>query len=212
MEIIRSTNNSQEKIISDILKLHNEGKEIDLDCTYSKGVFYKNGIVPEPKIKSDLKPQVAGVIPADSGSLPFPKDSMNCIMFDPPFIVQGPLTPGKEGSTLMFKRFSGYANYDELKNHDARTIKAAFDTLKKDGILIFKLQNTVSSGKQRMTHFFVMTEAIKQGFYPKDEFVLLSKSKMTAFGTRWKTQRHAMKYHSYFMVFKKCGININYDA
>ena len=41
------------------------------------------------------------------------------------------------------------------------------------------------------------------GFYPVDEFVLQAKSKITSFGGRWKTQKHAMKMHSYFLVFKK---------
>ncbi len=41
--------------------------------------------------------------------------------------------------------------------------------------------------------------------------MLHNKSKMTSFGGRWKTQQHAMKHHSYFLVLKKCNININYE-
>jgi len=73
-----------------------------------------------------------------------------------------------------------------------------------------KLQNTVSSGKQHLTHFFTISEALSAGFYPKDEFVLESRGKITSFGGRWKTQKHAMKYHSYFLVFEKSKTKIDY--
>lgn len=45
------------KAISDI---HLRGKWYDLDCTYSKGVFYKE--VPQPKLKSDLIPLFEDVV------------------------------------------------------------------------------------------------------------------------------------------------------
>ena len=48
-KIIRSVNNRQEDIINDILNLHNDGNGIDVDVTYSKGVFYKSGEVKQPK-------------------------------------------------------------------------------------------------------------------------------------------------------------------
>ena len=41
------------------------------------------------------------------------------------------------------------------------------------GILIFKCQDKVSSGKQYMSHVFIINEAEKLGFYTKDLFILL---------------------------------------
>lgn len=211
MEIIRSINYKQEEIINNILQLHNNGDDIDLDCTYSKGVFYKDGQINEPKYKSDLEPINDDIIKADSSNLPFEDNSMKCIIFDPPFIISGKTyKKSKEGSCKIAKRFSGYENYNQLKNHYYNTLKETYRLLNNNGILIMKLQNTVSSGKQHFTHYFTLKSALEIGYYPKDEFILLSKSKMTSFGGRWKTQKHAMKYHSFFLVFQKRNNNVDY--
>lgn len=212
MKIIKSTNTDQQEIINDILTLHNGGMPIELDCTYSIGVFYRNGVVSQPKFKTDLSPSVDGVLSANSCSLPFQDSSLQSIMFDPPFIIHGNKKEGKYGSCVMFKRFSGYRNYEELKEHYSGTLRESYRILKQGGILIFKLQNTVSGGKQHFSHWFVISEAMKIGFYPKDEFVLQSKSKITSFGGRWKTQQHAMKYHSFFLVFAKTNKSVNYTV
>lgn len=212
-KIIKSISNSQYEIIDDILQLHNNGNGIDLDCTYSKGVFYKNGVIKEPTYKTDKYPQTEDTVLSESHCLPFEDASMNCIMFDPPFVITGKTYKNnKEGSSIIAKRFSGYENYKELKEHYSSSLLELHRLLKDGGTCIFKLQNTVSSGKQHMTHFFVMTEAIKLGFYVKDEFVLHSKSKITSFGGRWHTQQHAMKYHSYFLVLRKCKNKIDYTV
>lgn len=162
------------------------------------------GVVQEPQYKTDLEPQAEGVIQADSRNLPFEDGSMKTIMFDPPFVIVGTTYKDTaEGSCKIAKRFSGYKNFTELKEHYSSTLQELYRLLENKGIVIIKLQNTISSGKQHMTHYFVCKEALKLGFYIKDEFILLSKSKMTSFGGRWKQQLNAMKYHSYFLVLQK---------
>ena len=47
MEVIKTVTNDQEQIILDALKLHSPEGKIDVDPTYSKGVFYK-GVIPAP--------------------------------------------------------------------------------------------------------------------------------------------------------------------
>lgn len=210
MEIIKSINYSQEEIIKDIIKLYlPEG--IECDTTYSKGVFYKN--IEEPKLKFDLVPQKEGVIQADCRNLPLKDNSINSIMFDPPFLISGKgFTNTKEGSCIISKRFSAFESWQELKNLYKNSLIEFNRILKDKGILIFKCQDTISSGKQHLSHIFVINEAIKLGFYPKDLFILMAKSKITSFGGRWKTQKHAMKYHSYFIVFQKTNCKINYEV
>lgn len=211
--IIRSINFSQEEIINDILALHSSNNQIDLDVTYSKGVFYKNGVVNQPTYKTDLYPQTEDTIQSSSTDLPFEDNVFETVMFDPPFVIAGKTYKENEdaNSSIIAKRFSAYENYTELKHHYSATLKELYRVLKNKGIVIMKLQNTISSGKQHMTHYFTVNEALRHGFYVKDEFVLLSKSKITSFGGRWKTQQHAMKYHSFFLVLQKNGKQINYD-
>jgi hypothetical protein len=86
---IQSVNREQEDIINDILSLHSPNNKIDVDVTYSKGVFYKSGVVQQPTYKFDLTPQTDDTIQADSRNLPLENDSVETVMFDPPFVIAG---------------------------------------------------------------------------------------------------------------------------
>lgn len=209
--MVKSINKNQEEILNDILTLYNNSERICLDCTYSKGVFYKSGLVKEPRHKTDLFPVTMDTVQSSSDNLPFGDESMKCIVFDPPFMIGGrTFRENKEGSSMLLKRFSIYHSFQELKDHYYNTLKELYRILKKDGIVIMKLQNTISSGKQHFSHFYTLKSALEIGYYPVDEFILLSKGKMTSFGGRWNTQRHAMKYHSFFLVLKKCRQKVIY--
>ena len=87
MSLISSISYDQIEIIENILKLHTKDNTIDCDPTYSKGNFYKNGKIKEPKYKFDINPQTEDIIKADARSLPLDDNSVNCIMFDPPFLA-----------------------------------------------------------------------------------------------------------------------------
>lgn len=100
---ISSISFSNDEIIKDIMNLYNI-ERFCLDCTYSKGVFWKN--LPQPKFKSDLLPKSKDVIKANSENLPFEDSSMKYVMFDPPFIISGEgYKENKKGSSIMAKRF-----------------------------------------------------------------------------------------------------------
>ena len=90
-------------------------------------------------------------------------------------------------------------------------IKKTFEkcVLNKNGILIFKCQDKISSGKQYMSHCFIYNEAVKVGFYPKDMFVLLAKNRLVADWQK-KNQKNSRKFHSYFWVFEKSNKEITY--
>lgn len=137
-------------------------------------------------------------------------DSIDCEMFDPPFLA----TTGKSlndscGSNIIARRFGVYPFEKELHQFYIDSMKEAYRILKQNGILIFKCQDKVSSGKQYMSHVFIMNEAIKIGFYPKDLFILLAKNRVTA-DWQVKNQKNARKFHSYFWVFQKTNKNIEY--
>ena len=46
--MIKSTSYSQAEIINNIIQLHLNGEDIEVDPTYSKGVFYKKSGVNRP--------------------------------------------------------------------------------------------------------------------------------------------------------------------
>ncbi len=207
--IVKSVYTSNFDAIKNIMDLY-KIEQFDLDCTYSKGTFWKD--LKGPKIKSDLEPKNESIMQASSENLPFDDNSMKSIMYDPPFIIAGKTyRDSKEGSTLMTKRFEGYTTYNDLKINYYNSLKELYRICDKGGFVVMKCQDTVTGGKQYFTHAMVMNMAITLGFYPRDLIVLTNKVRINSFGTKWKKQEHARKYHSYFWVFEKKKVNIDYS-
>lgn len=209
MDIIKSTNYNQIDLISDIIKLHVPQGFIDCDCTYSVGNFYKDGKIKEPQYKFDIIPTRNDIIKADCRDLPLKDESLSCIIYDPPFLATTGKSLKTDNGNIINRRFGVYPNEKELHQFYIDSLKELYRILKKDGILIVKCQDKISSSKQYMSHIFIYNEAVKIGFYPKDLFILLAKSRVVA---NWqaKNQKNARKYHSYFWVFQKNNMKIEY--
>lgn len=131
-------------------------------------------------------------------------------MFDPPFLA----TTGKslnenKDNNIINKRFGVYPTEQELHKFYIDSLKEAYRVLDNKGVLIFKCQDKVSSGKQYMSHCFIYNEAVKIGFYPKDLFILLAKNRLVA-DWQLKNQKNSRKFHSYFWVFEKTCKKIVY--
>ena len=184
--IVKSVSADQTEIIRNILRLHVPGGKIDCDPTYSRGAFYDGTGIETPGLQFDIHPQAEGVARADARQLPLGDDSINCMIFDPPF-----------------------PNERELHRFYIDALHETHRVLKPEGILIFKCQDKVSSGKQYFSHVFIMNEAVEAGFYPKDLFILTAGNRLTA---KWqaRNQQHARKYHCYFWVFQKTDRRIQY--
>jgi hypothetical protein len=205
---VRSVYNSNFEVISNIMTLY-KIDQFDLDCTYSRGLFWKN--LPEPRIKTDLVPITDDTIQANSENLPFEDNSMKTVMYDPPFIISGKLyKENKEGSSVIAKRFEGYTNYEKLTANYYNTLQELYRVCEKDGLVVMKLMDTVSGGKNHLTHIMVVNMAMKIGFYPRDLFILVAKMRISSFGAKWKKQEHARKFHSYYLVLEKTTPKVKY--
>lgn len=211
-KIVKSVYGSNYEVIRNIMDLY-EIEKFDLDCTYSKGSFWKD--LPHPTHKTDIYPYNDSVIEASSEDLPFDDNSMKSIMWDPPFVIVGSgkgHKKCKEGSSIIAKRFEGYGTYDDLKSNYYNTMKELYRITDKGGFVVMKCQDTVSGGKQYFSHVMVMNMAHKVGFYPRDLFILTSNVRVNAFnGTKWTKQHHARKYHSYFVVLEKTKPKVSLD-
>ena len=195
-ELIKSISYSQDEILNWIIKLYCPNG-FDLDPTYSKGVFYKN--VPEPRLKFDLSPQIDGVQQADCINLPIESDTLQSIVFDPPFVAA---IPKGEATGIITTRFGYYRNIQhELWPMYSKAIKEFYRILQSNGILVFKCQDTIDSSKQYLSHVEIVNQAVSVGFYPKDLFVLLAKSRLMS--PNMRHQKHCRKFHSYFLIFEK---------
>ncbi len=193
--MIKSISYDQHEIIENILELHCIDDKIDVDCTYGNGSFYSKGL-RRPEYCFDIEPLFDFVINTCSTHMPLEDSSVNSIMFDPPFLTY--IKQGRQSTSIMGKRFSGYWAYAELQAHYTKTIKEAYRVLGKKGILIVKCQDIIHNHKMHPTHINIM-EWSSGMFRLKDLFILNAKSRM---GSNRK-QQHARIYHSYFMVLEK---------
>jgi hypothetical protein len=206
---VKSVYNSNFDCIKNIMSLYGI-ERFDLDCTYSKGSFWKN--LPEPIYKTDLYPSRPDIIQSNSENLPFENESMGYVMVDPPFIISGKsYKENKEGSSIIAKRFEGYPTYEQLIKNYFLTLKELYRICKKEGYVVMKCQDTVSGGKNHFSHCMIMNMAMDIGYYPRDLFILHNKVRLNSFGGRWSKQEHARKHHSYFWVFQKINPKVKYD-
>ncbi|MCM1530316.1 MAG: class I SAM-dependent methyltransferase [Alistipes sp.] len=207
-ELIKSISYDQGEIIRNILKLHVPEGKIDCDPTFSTGAFYRNTGIDAPALRFDISPQRSDVVKADARKLPLADNSISCIMLDSPFLATKGKSLKNSNGNIINRRFGVYPDEKSLHRCYSDMLAEAYRVLKPDGILVFKCQDKVSSGKQYMSHVYIMNEAVMIGFYPKDLFILLAKSRLVAAWQR--NQKHARKFHSYFLVFQKNNRRIEY--
>ncbi len=198
-ELIRSVSYDQDEILRWILMLYVPSGLFDADGTYSVGGFYKR--IPKPRLRFDICPQGGDVIQADCRSLPLEAASLNSLVLDPPFLAtKGPSLGSRRGN-LMARRFTVLPDEKALTALYRGAVAEACRVLLPGGVLVFKCQDKVSSGKQCMTHCDVYNMAVENGFEALDLFVLIAKSRLVAGWQR--RQKHARKFHSFFWVFRK---------
>ena len=187
--------NSDEEILQALSDIHLKGQWYDLDCTYSKGVFYQN--LPRPKYVSDLYPQYDYCLKDDSKELQnFTDESLNSIVFDPPFLFRNRKSNNND---KMSARFTYFQSYDDLKEMYDASLSCFYKKLKKGGYLFFKCQD-MTDGKFYCSHADIINEAKNLGFVLKDIAIKVSKSKLQRDA---KQQNCVAKVHSYWLVFKK---------
>lgn len=195
-DVIKSVQYNDQDVIMSIRQLYLNGDNFEIDPCFSKGSFYKN--IEEPKYKFDKVPVRNDVKQNDLlNGLPFEDKSVKSIIFDPPFMFG---KHGKTDSNKMTKRFTMFDTWIDLEQMYKNSLIEFYRVLKKGGIVAFKCQDYTDS-KTTLTHCFVNNWALEIGYKTEDLFILV----WTA-GRIWNsklTQRHARKYHSYWMVLKK---------
>lgn len=184
---------------SDILKAIDDiflkNKWFDLDCTYSKGVFYYD--IEQPRIKSDLFPISDDVIESDCTELKFIKDSsLESIVFDPPFLFRKRKSINND---KISARFTYFNSYEELQEMYKKSLDCFKNKLKKGGYVCFKCQD-MTDGKFYCTHNFIIDYAKEIDFELKDIIIKKSKTKLQR---NAKQQNCVAKIHSYWLIFRK---------
>lgn len=209
-DVIKSISFDEGEILRSIQELHCPDW-FELDPCYSVGRFYKDFGIPEPTYKFDIEPQIKGVNASNANSLPFANSSVKSILFDPPFLsTSGEVYDNPvKGSNIIAERFSAFKTMEGLWEWYHQCIIEFKRILKHNGVLVFKNQDTVSSGKQYFSHCHIMNIALRSGLYPKDLFILLAKNRII--GGNHDVQYHARKFHCYYWVFINSESKVNYN-
>ena len=208
------------EVFAQIAQLHLPPGSLVADLTYGKGVFWQQ--VPrakynlkfsdiDAKVSRDCNHDVEVETGIDSRTLPYAAESLDCVVFDPPYMEglfrasAGHLAGSGTHTTFRHHYSNGQVTPDENnqpKWHDAvldlylKTGVEVYRTLKTKGLFIVKCQDEVSANKQRLTHVEIISAYESLGFYTKDLFVVMRTNKPGV--SRLKTQVHARKNHSYF--------------
>lgn len=193
--VIRSIGKNQNQILFDILKLYIPSGKYDCDLTYSQGMFYKD--IQPPAYKFDKYPLADDVKPLDE-AYSLDSCSLMSVVIDLPFIIKA--NEKDAARARMVGRFQCFFSVQELMETNKNMLTLAYRLLKKGGILVQKVQNTIFAGKQVWTSYITQHQAQELGFEMVDEFILEGRSRWLYYQD---TQLHARKYHSYFFVFKK---------
>lgn len=193
--IIKSVSDDQNEILSNILRLYVPEGRFDCDFTFSIGNFYKH--IPQPNLKFDKYPQIEGVLPLEEAEkIPF--TSLSSVVFDLPFIVKDKSNINEQSKIAL--RFNYFTSVAELYKVNEDMLNLSFRVLKRGGILVVKTMDVCAVGGQVWVSDYVYHKAFELGFELLDKFILVSPSRYVFMKG---IQRHARKYHSYFLVFKK---------
>ena len=185
---------SDEEILKALSDIHLKGNWYDLDCTFSKGNFYKN--IKEPQLKSDLTPLRKDVISSNSDSLQFVNnESLKSIIFDPPFLFRNRKSINND---KMSKRFTFFKSYEDVIEMYTKSLLCFRKKLKKGGYVFFKCQD-MTDGKFYDTHTDTIRVAKDIGFILKDIAIKVNKTKLQRDA---KQQNCVAKVHSYWLVLK----------
>ena len=211
--VIKNISCDQSEILKNIMLLYNDNKPFECDITASELKFYKKNKktkyeIPVPKILMDVYPQSDDIIKITPfQKLPLESNSISSIVVDLPFVISPKTCKSKkvkkEGSNLISNRFSSFYPADELFENLYWWINECFRVLKEGGICVWKMQSTVSGGRECWSSPFSFMVADRAGFYVIDEFILEAKARIVANSHFQNGQKHARKYTSTFWVFKK---------
>jgi hypothetical protein len=193
---------TNDEVFPQILSLYVARGSRVADVTYGKGVFWKQ--VPKSSYQLFATDLQSGT---DCRSLPYDDGSMDCVVFDPPYMH----TPGGTAHAAHQNYEEYYrnnkANGTSKKYHEAvldlyfTAAAESHRVLRDQGVYVVKCADEVCANQQRLTHVEIINELATQGFVIEDLFVVMRTNRPGV--SRQIRQLHARKNHSYFLVFRK---------
>lgn len=208
----RNISTDQSEILKWIIELYCDGNGFDCDITASELKFYGKRPkckyeIPVPRILMDVYPMRDDIIKITPfNKLPLEDNSIQSIVCDLPFVCSPKTSKSKlekrEGTNIISNRFSSWYPMDEGYENIYWWINECKRVIKEDGIVIFKMQGSVSGGIQHFLPEFSALCACDAGLYLLDQFFVEAENRLIPF-SRIKKQMHARKYTATFWVLQK---------
>jgi len=184
-------------LIREMLKIYPRTKPIIIvDVTWGKGIMWRYADITP--LGFDRDPLRAKDVVADYCQLPLKDKSVDLLIFDPPHLV-------KTGSPGIIKGL--YSEYTHGFDPIPLFMKEAKRVLKKEGVIFFKVADFVTSARYHWRIVDAILAIKEAGMCPCDLIIKTRKSGVIEH-PHWKTQRHARKRHSYWIVVRnsnKCS-------
>lgn len=210
--VIKNISTDQSEILQWIMDLYTDGKPFECDITASELKFYGDirGAkynIPTPKILMDVYPTNDNIIKITPfNKLPLENNSVSSIVCDLPFVCSPKtcksMLERKDGSNLISRRFSSWYPMQEGYENIYWWINECKRVLKENGILVWKMQSSISGGLRHNLSEFSMLCAADCGLYLNDQFILQAKARLIS-SSKIKKQMHSRNYTSTFWIFTK---------
>lgn len=171
-----------------------------LDATVNGGRFWRGSKRKIVGLDKELshRPTVA----ADNTKMPFPNDSFNVVVYNPPHIPN----QGKDKQKDFNTRF-GLGARSPKENGYTFThtfppfVKEAYRVLRSEGILLAKITDYIHHHRYQWAHVELVQAARGAGFQPCDCVIKIRKGPII--DPKWKVAHHSRRQHCYWLVFRK---------
>lgn len=171
-----------------------------LDATVNCGRFWKGS--KRQVTGLDIDPRYRPTVVGDNTNMPFPNESFDVVVYDPPHIPN----QGKDKSKDFNTRFglvlrSSKENHYTFSHTFPPFIKEAYRVLKPEGILLCKIADYVHDHRYQWAHIEFIIAAREANLTPCDCIIKIRKGPIV--DPRWKRAHHSRRQHCYWLVFRK---------
>lgn len=195
-------NGYDNEAIKTLINIHSsvENPKI-LDCTYNKGVMWKN--TDYKPIRMDIDPSLPNIdVVADFKKMPFEDKSFDIIVFDPPHL------PSDIGCSSVYKEMYNTDKFDEgRERYNISSVFKSFLTeakrvLVKNGIILAKLADLVHSHIYQWQQVDFVNAVREINMMPCDMLIKCDPRAGRMESGIWKNVYHLRKAHSYWLVVR----------
>ena len=188
-----------DQMFADIAKLYFHDGWTIADMTYGRGVFWKQTDTNQFNVlQSDIEYDRSIHLQANAIDLPFATNSLDALIFDPPYLLVGGLKTLKKSIDRGYRNANrGFAGRHAVRDMYFTFLDGAQRAVKLGGLVITKSMMQVESGGVRPQTTEILYYAQDNGYKLVDWLVVVAKSTPTM---RHPYQMHSRRNCSDFLV------------